>query len=267
MNPEKIHQAFVKNEISPEIEKMVEDCLKALNNGEIRIAEKKQDGWQLNEWVKEAILLFFKSRKMREFKSGPFNFFDKVPLKKWTGKEGVRVVPQALARYGSYIAKGAVLMPSYINIGAYVDEGSLIDTWATVGSCAQVGKGVHVSGGVGLGGVLEPVQARPVIIEDHVFLGSRSIVVEGVHVRENAVIGAGVVLTKSTAIIDVSGPSEKIYRAEVPAHSVLIPGFRKKSFPAGEFQVPCALIIGKRTEGTDKKTTLNQALRELNVPV
>ena len=248
-----IRQAFIQDEINPEVKKLIEESLKALSAGEIRVCEKKRGHWQINEWIKEAILLYFKTTKMREFKSGELNFFDKIPLKKWTGKENVRVVPQALVRYGSYVAKGSVLMPSYINIGAYVDEGSLIDTWATVGSCAFVGKGVHVSGGVGLGGVLEPVQARPVIIEDHVFLGSRCVIVEGVCVREGAVLGAGVVLTKSSKILDVTQKPVKEYIGEVPPHAVVIPGSRDKEFPAGVYKVPCALIIGKRSEKTRQK--------------
>lgn len=267
MNPDLIRKAFSENKINPEVEKAVKETLKALDLGKLRVCEKQKGQWQVNEWVKEAILLYFKMTKMQEFTSGDFNFFDKVPLKKWTGNEGIRVVPQALVRYAAYVAKNAVLMPSYVNIGAYVDEGSLIDTWATVGSCAQVGKNVHVSGGVGLGGVLEPIQAQPVLIEDYVFLGSRSIIVEGVCVRENAVIGAGVVLTKSTKIIDVTKDQAKEYVGEVPKNSVVIPASREKTFPAGKYQVPCALIIGQRSESTNKKTSLNQCLRELNVPV
>ena len=267
MEPVLIHQAFTNNEITFEVKKLVKESLQALDAGEIRVCEKIKGRWQVNEWIKEAILIYFKFTKMREFTSGDFNFFDKISLKKWTGQEGIRIVPQALVRYASYIAKNTVLMPSYVNIGAYVDEDSLIDTWATVGSCAQVGKGVHISGGVGLGGVLEPIQAQPVIIEDHVFLGSRSIVVEGVCVRENAVIGAGVVLTKSTKIIDVTQKKAKEYVGEVPKNSVVIPGSRNKPFLAGDYQVPCALIIGQRSDQTDKKTSLNQCLRELNVPV
>ena len=262
-----IQQAFLKNKITPSTKQAVKASLKALDEGKARICEKRNGKWQVNEWLKSAILLYFKMTKMREFQSGDFNFFDKVPLKKWKGDEGVRVVPQALVRYGSYTAKNTVLMPSYINIGAYVDEGSLIDTWATVGSCAQVGKQVHVSGGVGLGGVLEPIQAQPVIIEDHVFLGSRSIIVEGVQVCENAVIGAGVVLTGSTKILDVTKSKLKEYRGIVPKNSVVIPGSIGKKFPAGNYQVPCALIIGKRSEKTNKKTSLNDCLREFNVPV
>ena len=267
MNSKLIHEAFIRQEITPEVTKLLKETLTALDQGEIRVCEKQQERWIVHEWIKESILLYFKTTKMVEFKSGDFNFFDKIPLKKWTGKEEVRIVPQALVRYGSYIGKNTVLMPSYVNIGAFVDESSLIDTWATVGSCAQVGKGVHVSGGVGLGGVLEPIQAQPVIIEDHVFLGSRSIIVEGVCVKENAVIGAGVILTASTKILDVTQKTVKEYIGEVPKNSVVIPGGRKKDFPAGAYQVPCALIIGKRSEQTDKKTSLNACLRELNVPV
>lgn len=267
MNKKLIQSAFLNNEITKETEQAVKETLKALDEGQIRVCEKKEGTWQVNEWVKSAILLYFKMTPMREFQSGEINFFDKVPLKKWTGNEKVRVVPQALVRYGSYVAKNTVLMPSYINIGAYVGEGSLIDTWATVGSCAQVGKNVHVSGGVGLGGVLEPIQAKPVIIEDHVFLGSRAIIVEGVRVCESAVIGAGVVLTQSTKIIDVTGKEPKEYKAVVPKNSVVIPGQRKRKFPAGDYFLPCALIIGQREEKTDKKTSLNDCLRELSVPV
>lgn len=262
-----IRKAFATNKITPEVETLVEQVIKDLDEGKVRVCAKKAGTWTVNLWIKEAILLYFKMKKMQEFQAGDFNFFDKVPLKKWTGNEGVRVVPQALVRQGSFVAKNVVLMPAYINIGAYVDEGSLIDTWATVGSCAQVGKNVHVSGGVGLGGVLEPIQGKPVIIEDSVFLGSRSIVVEGVCVKENAVIGAGVVLTASTKILDVTQQKPVEHKGEVPKNSVVIPGGRTKSFPAGDYQVPCALIIGKRSESTDKKTSLNQALREFNVPV
>ena len=266
MNPELIQSAFSKNTINPESKQAVLETISALDQGSVRVCEKNPE-WQVNEWVKTAILLYFKIAKMRGFQAGDFNFLDKIPLKKWTGRESVRVVPQALVRYGSYVGKQAVLMPSYVNIGAYVDQGSLIDTWATVGSCAQVGKNVHVSGGVGLGGVLEPVQALPVIIEDHVFLGSRAVIVEGVRVCEGAVIGAGVVLTQSSKILDVTGEKTKEYKAIVPKNSVVIPGQRIKKFPAGEYSVPCALIIGKRSEQTDKKTSLNECLREFNIPV
>lgn len=267
MNTELIREAFKTGEITEQVKSLVQKSIELLNKGDLRVCEKTDSGWQVNLWLKEAILLYFKTTKMQEFKAGDFNFFDKVPLKKWTGQEGVRVVPQALVRYGSYVAKNVVLMPSYINIGAYVDEGSLIDTWATVGSCAQVGKGVHVSGGVGLGGVLEPIQAKPVVIEDHVFLGSRAIVVEGVCIKENAVIGAGVVLTASTKILDVTSSQVVEYVGEVPKNSVVIPGSKSKKFPAGTYQTPCALIIGQRSEKTNKKISLNDCLRELNVPV
>ena len=267
MKPAIITKAFSTNQITPEVETLVEDTIKNLDQGKIRVCEQKSSQWVVHGWIKEAILLYFKMKNIKEFQAGDFNYFDKVPVKKWTGKEGVRVVPQALVRKGSYAAPNVVLMPSYINIGAYVDEGSLIDTWATVGSCAQVGKNVHVSGGVGLGGVLEPIQAQPVIIENHVFLGSRSIVVEGVCVRENAVIGAGVVLTASTKILDISQKNPIEYVGEVPKNSVVIPGSRNKTFPAGDYQVPCAFIIGQRSEKTDKKTSLNDCLREFNVSV
>ncbi|MCY4513455.1 MAG: 2,3,4,5-tetrahydropyridine-2,6-dicarboxylate N-succinyltransferase [Bdellovibrionales bacterium] len=269
MNSTLIHQAFTEKTTSfnEELKTAVLSTLSALDEGKVRICEKKETGWQVNEWVKEAILLYFRMEKMRPFQAGDFNFFDKVPLKKWTGKEGVRVVPQALVRKGAFVEKNSVLMPSYINIGAYVGEGALIDTWATVGSCAQVGARVHVSGGVGLGGVLEPVQARPVIIEDDVFLGSRSIIVEGVQVKSGAVIGAGTVITASTPILDVCGTEVQTLKGEVPENSVVIPGSRSKQFPAGEYQVPCALIIGKRSESTNKKISLNECLREFNVPV
>ena len=269
MNANLIHQVFMEKTTSftKELKDAVYSTLSALDEGTIRVCEKKEGKWQVNEWVKEAILLYFRMEKMRPFQAGDFNFFDKVPLKKWTGKEGVRVVPQALVRKGAFVAKNTVLMPSYINIGAFVGEGTLIDTWATVGSCAQVGAGVHVSGGVGLGGVLEPVQARPVIIEDDVFLGSRSIIVEGVQIKKGAVIGAGTVITGGTRILDVSGTETQTLRGEVPENSVVIPGSRSKKFPAGTYQVPCALIIGKRSASTNKKISLNDCLREFNVPV
>ena len=270
MKEELIKEAFQNRAapLSKEAESAVLEAVEALDTGRIRIAEKSQTGdWQVNERAKEAVLLYFKLKNLREFQAGDFNFFDKIPLKKWTGREGVRSVPQALVRKGAFIGRNVVLMPSYVNIGAYVDEGSLIDTWATVGSSAQVGKYVHVSGGVGLGGTLEPVQARPVIIEDHVFLGSRSIIVEGVCVREGAVIGAGTVLTAGTPVIDVRQKPAKRLKGEVPPRSVVIPGSRLRSFPAGDYQIPCALIVGKRSEKTDKKISLNEALREWEVPV
>jgi 2,3,4,5-tetrahydropyridine-2,6-dicarboxylate N-succinyltransferase len=248
----------------------VRATIDGLDHGTLRVAEKvaAENGsgtWVVNEWIKKAILLYFRTQDMNVVRAGDLEFFDKVPLKKWTSEMGVRVVPHALARKGSFIEKGAILMPSYVNIGARVGSGTLVDTWATVGSCAQVGRNVHISGGVGLGGVLEPVQAAPVVIEDDVFLGSRSIVVEGVVVEEAAVIGAGVVLTASTKIIDVTGGTERILRGRVPARSVVIPGSTKKQFPAGEYGVPCALIIGHRTASTDKKTSLNHALRDYGV--
>jgi 2,3,4,5-tetrahydropyridine-2-carboxylate N-succinyltransferase len=238
-----------------------------LDQGKIRVAEKIDGNWQTHEWIKKAILLYFSIAPMEEMQAGPMSFFDRIPLKKNYRQLGVRVVPHGIARYGSYLGKNTVLLPSYVNIGAYVDEGTLVDTWATVGSCAQVGKNVHLSGGVGLGGVLEPIQATPVVIEDNCFIGSRCIVVEGVIVEQESVLGANVVLTSSTKIIDVSQPEPVEYRGKIPSRSVVIPGTLPKKFPAGEYQVPCALIIGKRKDSTDKKTSLNQALRDFNVSV
>lgn len=251
----------------PNHKQLVFDVIEKIDTGQLRVAEKVNGLWQVNDWVKKAILLYFPSRDMETFEVGPMEFYDKIPLKKNYAERGVRVVPHAVARYGSFIQKGVVLMPSYVNIGAYVDEGTMVDTWATVGSCAQIGKHVHLSGGVGIGGVLEPPQAAPVIIEDGAFIGSRCIVVEGVRVEEEAVLGANVVLTASTKIIDVSGKEPIEYKGVVPARSVVIPGSLPKQFNAGTYQVPCALIIGKRTESTDKKTSLNQALREFDVAV
>ncbi|GAB3938503.1 2,3,4,5-tetrahydropyridine-2,6-dicarboxylate N-succinyltransferase [Mucilaginibacter myungsuensis] len=245
----------------------IETVVARLDKGEFRVAERIGTRWHVNDWIKKAVILYFPIRKMDEIKAGPFMFHDKMKLKTDYKETGVRVVPGASARYGAYLAKGVIMMPSYVNIGAYVDEGTMVDTWATVGSCAQIGKHVHLSGGVGIGGVLEPVQAAPVIIEDNCFLGSRAIVVEGVHVEEEVVLGANVVLTASTKIIDVSGPEPIEYKGRVPARSVVIPGSYTKTFPAGDYQVPCALIIGKRKESTDKKTSLNDALRENNVAV
>lgn len=246
------------------IEAVIED----LDKGKLRVAEPLANGeWQVNEWVKKAVVMYFPIRKMETIEVGPFEFHDKMALKKNYKELGVRVVPHAVARYGAYISSGVIMMPSYINIGAYVDEGTMVDTWATVGSCAQIGKHVHLSGGVGIGGVLEPLQAAPVIIEDNAFIGSRCIVVEGVRVEREAVLGANVVLTKSTKIIDVTGSEPKEFKGVVPSRSVVIPGSYTKKFPAGEFQVPCALIIGKRKESTDLKTSLNDALREHNVAV
>jgi 2,3,4,5-tetrahydropyridine-2,6-dicarboxylate N-succinyltransferase len=245
----------------------INELIELIDKGSLRVAEPKGDGWQVNEWVKKAVVLYFPIRKMETIEVGPFEFHDKMALKKNYEALGVRVVPHAIARYGSFLAKGVIMMPSYVNIGAYVDSGTMVDTWATVGSCAQIGKNVHLSGGVGIGGVLEPLQAAPVIVEDDCFIGSRCIVVEGVRVKKQAVLGANVVLTKSTKIIDVSGDKPIEYKGEVPERSVVIPGSYTKKFPAGEFQVPCALIIGKRKASTDLKTSLNDALREYNVAV
>jgi 2,3,4,5-tetrahydropyridine-2-carboxylate N-succinyltransferase len=246
------------------INQVIED----IDKGLLRVAEPTDSGeWIVNEWVKKAVVMYFPIRKMETIELGPFEFHDKMALKTNYKELGVRVVPPAVARYGSFIASGVILMPSYVNIGAYVDSGTMVDTWATVGSCAQIGKNVHLSGGVGIGGVLEPLQAAPVIIEDDAFIGSRCIVVEGVRVGKQAVLGANVVLTKSTKIIDVSGSEPIEFRGYVPERSVVIPGSYTKSFPAGDFQVPCALIIGKRKESTDLKTSLNDALREHNVAV
>lgn len=245
----------------------VREVIEALDKGNLRVAEKAENKWKVNEWVKQAILMYFAIQPMQTWDVPPFEFYDKMLLKKDYEKLGVRAVPHAVARYGSYLARNVVLMPSYVNIGAYVDEGTMVDTWATVGSCAQIGKGVHLSGGVGIGGVLEPLQASPVIIEDGCFLGSRSIVVEGVIVEKEAVLGANVVLTKSTRIIDVSKEVGIESRGRIPARSVVIPGSYTKKFPAGEYQVPCALIIGKRKASTDLKTSLNDALRDFNVSV
>ena len=238
-----------------------------LDKGDLRVAEPTTDGWQVNEWVKKAVVMYFPIQTMETIEVGPFEFHDKIPLKTGYAEKGIRVVPHAVARHGAYISKGTILMPSYVNIGAYVDEGTMVDTWATVGSCAQIGKNVHLSGGVGIGGVLEPLQAAPVIIEDNAFSGSRCIVVEGVRVETEAVLGAGVVLTMSTKIIDVTGDEKVEYKGVVPARSVVIPGSYVKEFPSGNFNVPCALIIGKRKESTNKKTSLNDALRTHNVAV
>lgn len=243
----------------------IESVIEDVDKGRLRVASPGTSGWQVNDWVKQSILMYFAVRQMQTWSLEPFEFYDKMPLKKNYKELGVRAVPHAVARYGAYIAKNVVLMPSYVNIGAYVDEGTMVDTWATVGSCAQIGKGVHLSGGVGIGGVLEPLQAAPVIIEDGCFIGSRCIVVEGVRVEKEAVLGANVVLTQSTKIIDVSGSEAKEYKGRVPARSVVIPGSYTKKFPAGEYGVGCALIIGQRKESTDLKTSLNDALRDFNV--
>ena len=249
------------------VQEAIHEVVDQLDQGILRVAQKEPDGWKVNDWIKKAVILYFPIRKMETIKTPPFEFHDKIPLKSGYKAKGVRVVPHAIARHGSYISKGVIMMPSYVNIGAYVDEGTMVDTWTTVGSCAQIGKNVHLSGGVGIGGVLEPVQAAPVIIEDNCFIGSRSIVVEGVRVESEAVLGANVVITNSTRIIDVTGDVPVEMKGVVPARSVLIPGSYTKSFPAGDFQVACALIIGTRKPSTDLKTSLNDALREYNVAV
>lgn len=245
----------------------IEAAIEAIDQGTLRCAEPNGSDWQVNDWVKKAVILYFPIRKMERIEVGPFEFHDKMALKTNYAERGIRVVPHAIARYGAYISRGVVMMPSYVNIGAYVDEGSMVDTWATVGSCAQIGKNVHLSGGVGIGGVLEPVQAAPVIIEDNCFIGSRCIIVEGVRVEKEAVLGANVVLTQSTKIIDVTGDEPVEMKGKVPARSVVIPGSLPKAFAAGTFNVPCALIIGKRKESTDKKTSLNNVLRDFQVAV
>lgn len=245
----------------------IREVIEMLDKGVLRTAQPVIGGWQVNEWVKKAVILYFPIQQMETIEVGPFEFHDKMKLKHNYAELGVRVVPHAVARYGAFLQKGVIMMPSYVNIGAYVDEGTMVDTWATVGSCAQIGKHVHLSGGVGIGGVLEPVQAAPVIIEDNCFIGSRCIVVEGVKVEKEAVLGAGVTLTMSTKIIDVTGTSPITYKGIVPARSVVIPGSYTKEFPAGNYQVPCAIIIGTRKESTDKKTSLNDALREHQVAV
>jgi 2,3,4,5-tetrahydropyridine-2-carboxylate N-succinyltransferase len=265
-----IEAAWNNRELLKSSEKIeaIETVIEAIDKGELRVAEPLENGeWQVNEWVKKAVVMYFPIRKMETIEVGPFEFHDKMALKTNYKELGVRVVPHAIARYGAFVASGVIMMPSYINIGAYVDSGTMVDTWATVGSCAQIGKNVHLSGGVGIGGVLEPLQAAPVIIEDGAFIGSRCIVVEGVHVGKQAVLGANVVLTKSTKIIDVTGSEPKEIRGFVPERSVVIPGSYEKEFPAGKFNVPCALIIGQRKASTDLKTSLNDALREHNVAV
>lgn len=252
-------------------EKKTQDTIRLvieqLDKGQLRVAEPKENAWQVNEWVKKAVILYFPIQKMEIMEAGPMEFYDKMKLKTNYKELGVRVVPHAVARYGAYLASGVIMMPSYVNIGAYVDSGTMVDTWATVGSCAQIGKNVHLSGGVGIGGVLEPVQAAPVIIEDGAFVGSRCIVVEGVRVEKEAVLGANVVLTASTKIIDVTDSAPKEYKGIVPSRSVVIPGSYNKIFPAGDYHVQCALIIGKRKESTDLKTSLNNALREFDIAV
>lgn len=252
---------------SEEVKKTIRTVIDLLDAGELRVAEPSENGWITHEWVKKAVILYFPIQEMKTIEAGPFEYYDKIPLKSGFAEKGVRVVPQAIARYGSFIEKGAILMPSYVNIGAWVGSGSMVDTWATVGSCAQIGRNVHLAGGVGIGGVLEPPQATPTIIEDNCFIGSRCIVVEGIRVGAEAVLGANVVLTQSTHIIDVTGPDPVEYRGMIPPRSVVIPGSYTREFPSGQFQVPCALIIGQRKESTDKKVSLNEALRDFDVAV
>jgi len=264
-----IEQAWENRELLTQTETIsaIREVVDLLDQGTLRVAEPTENGWQVNEWVKKAVVLYFPIQKMETLEAGIFEYHDKIPLKRNYAQRGIRVVPNAVARHGAYISKGVILMPSYVNIGAYVDEGTMVDTWATVGSCAQIGKNVHLSGGVGIGGVLEPLQAAPVIIEDGAFIGSRCIVVEGVRVEKEAVLGANVCLTASTKIIDVTGETPVEMKGVVPARSVVIPGSYTKTFAAGSYQVPCALIIGKRKPSTDLKTSLNDALREYDVAV
>ena len=258
------NRSLLREEI---VQQTIREVIHLLDLGQLRVAEPTANDWKVNEWVKKAVVLYFPIQNMKPVEVGIFEYYDKIPLKHNYDEKGVRVVPPAVARRGAFIAKGAILMPSYVNIGAYVDEGTMVDTWATVGSCAQIGKHVHLSGGVGVGGVLEPLQAAPVIVEDGAFIGSRCILVEGVRVGKEAVLGANVVLTSSTKIIDVTGSEPKELKGYVPERSVVIPGSYTKHFPAGDYQVPCALIIGQRKASTDKKTSLNDALREYGVSV
>ena len=251
----------------PEVRGAVEGTLAELDGGRLRVAEKRGDEWVTNGWIQQAILLYFRLRSSETLEAGPLEFHDKIPLKKNLAGAGVRVVPPGVARYGSFLEPGVILMPGYVNVGARVGEGTMIDTWATVGSCAQIGRHVHLSGGVGVGGVLEPPQSQPVIVEDDCFIGSRVVLVEGIRVETGAVIGAGVVLTASTPIVDVTGSSPRVTRGSVPARAVVIPGTTPKEFPAGTYGTPCALVIGERKASTDLKTSLNQALREFGVPV
>ncbi len=265
-----IENAWENQEMLKEadVQLAIRAVIEDLDKGVLRVAEPLENGeWKVNDWIKKAVILYFPIQKMETIEVGPFEFHDKMALKKNYAEQGVRVVPHAVARYGAYLAKGVVMMPSYVNIGAYVDSGTMVDTWATVGSCAQIGKDVHLSGGVGIGGVLEPVQAAPVIIEEGAFIGSRAIIVEGVRIGKQAVIGAGVTLTASSKIIDVTGSEPKEYKGYVPERSVVIPGSIPKTFAAGTFQVPCALIIGQRKASTDLKTSLNEALRDNSVAV
>ena len=264
-----IEQAWENHELLKDkaVQDAIREAVESLDKGRLRIAEKAADGWHVNEWLKKAVLLYFPINQMETIEVGPFEYHDKIALKRNYAEQKVRVVPPAVARYGAYLAPGVVMMPSYVNIGAYVDSGTMVDTWATVGSCAQIGKHVHLSGGVGIGGVLEPVQAAPVIVEDHCFIGSRCIIVEGALIEEEAVIGANTVITASTHIIDVTQPEPVTYKGRVPARSVVIPGRYTKHFTAGDYQVSCALIIGHRNASTDKKTSLNNALRDFGVSV
>lgn len=264
-----IESAWENRELLKEnsTQEAVHHVLEQLDKGKLRCAEPTEEGWQVNDWVKKAVIMYFPIAKMETIEVGPYEYHDKIPLKKDYKSQGVRVVPPAVARYGAFLESGVIMMPSYVNLGAWVGSGSMVDTWATVGSCAQIGRNVHLSGGVGIGGVLEPVQAAPVIIEDNCFIGSRAIVVEGVHIEKEAVLAANTVITQSTHIIDVSGSSPVEYRGRVPSRSVVIPGTYTKEFPAGNYQVACALIIGERKESTDKKTSLNDALRDYNLSV
>jgi 2,3,4,5-tetrahydropyridine-2-carboxylate N-succinyltransferase len=263
----KIQGGAAISDLNASESQQIESVIQGLDTGTLRVCEKHQNQWQTHSWIKQAILLYFRMTKMQTMDAGDFNFFDKIPVKRWSETDKVRVVPPAVVRRGAFVAPGAILMPSYVNIGAYVGSGTMVDTWATVGSCAQVGANVHLSGGVGIGGVLEPVQASPVIIEDNAFIGSRCIVVEGVLVEEGAVLGAGVTITASTKIIDVTKSQPVIYQGRVPARSVVIPGTTLKDFPAGAYGVPCALIIGQRKPSTDLKTSLTEALRDYQVSV
>jgi 2,3,4,5-tetrahydropyridine-2,6-dicarboxylate N-succinyltransferase len=266
---EKIEKLWENRELLQDtnLQQTVFEVIELLDKGKLRVAESTTEGWKVNEWIKKAVILYFPLRKMETSEAGPLEFHDKIPLKSNYNELGIRVVPHAVARYGSYISPGVILMPSYVNIGAYVGSGTMVDTWATVGSCAQIGSNVHLSGGVGIGGVLEPVQAAPVIVEDDCFIGSRCIIVEGAHISREAVLGANVVITGSTRIIDVSGSEPVEYKGFVPERSVVIPGTIPKTFPAGTYNVPCALIIGKRKESTNTKTSLNEALRDYDVTV
>lgn len=264
-NQEMIRAAYRGDIPAEQAREEIEAAIAGLDRGEIRVAEKTGEGWVVNEWAKEAILLYFRIRDMETFEIGPYEYHDKIPLKKGLARQGVRVVPPGTVRYGAHCEPGVIVMPGYVNIGAYVGAGTMVDTWATVGSCAQIGREVHLSGGVGIGGVLEPPGARPVIVEDGAFIGSRSIVVEGTVVEEKAVLGANTVLTASTPIIDVTGPEPVEYRGRVPAGAVVVPGTRPKSFPSGSYDLTCALIIGRRTAATDEKTALNEFLRDLDV--